>query len=104
MSRWTYKKATVTEGDNTLEVRQLTQKERGEFAEASRKIKAGEMKAQDLPPLILKFAALGGLSAEEIDEMPPELADAGVRKIMELSGMNSSKDAPDDDDGEKKDS
>jgi hypothetical protein len=92
VSRWKYKTATVTVDDNSVEVRQFTQNERAEFAATSKKTKDGELQAMDLPPMVIRYGTT--LTPEEIAEMPPELADACVRKIMELSGLSDDDDAP----------
>lgn len=103
MSRWTYRTATVEVRGNKQDVRELTQKERLEFAQASKKIHAGEMQGAELPPLVIKFGAINPvLTGEEIEAMPGDLADECVAKIMELSGMG--KDAQPAEDDEKKDS
>lgn len=102
MSRWKYKTATVTVGENSQDVRQLTQKERGEFAAASKQIKEGKLQAMDLPPMVVKFAAINPqLTADDLESMPPDLMDECCRKVMELSGM---RDEEPDADPEKKDS
>lgn len=95
MSRWKYKTATVTVGDNSQDVRQLTQSERAEFAASSQKIKKGEMQPIELPPLVVGFAAINPkLTKEEVADMPGDLMDACVDRIMELSGLGDDDKAP----------
>lgn len=101
MSRWKYRTETVTVGENSVEVRQFTQRERGEFASNSKKIKDGGLQPMELPPLVIKFGTT--LTEDEIAEMPPELADACVRKIMDLSGLGDD-DETDPAEREKKES
>ena len=95
MSRWKYKTATVTVGENSQEVRQLTHNERLEFAAQSKKIKADQGDANAILTTVLKFGCVG-LTDEDVKGMPPDLADACVEKIMALSGLE------DDKPGEKK--
>lgn len=96
MSRWTYRTETVTVGANSQNVRQMTAGERKQFAIASRDIKAGKGEANDLPALIAGFGCVDPkVTKEELAEMPSDLLDAVVAKIMELTGFEG--------DDEKKD-
>jgi hypothetical protein len=93
MSRWKYKTDTVTVGENSQAVRMLTAGERKQFAQASQKIKAGEMQKSDLPALVAKMGCTNPtLSEEELEAMPPDLLDACVSKIMELTGFKAGDD------------
>lgn len=105
MSRWKYKVETVTVGENSQNVRKLTAGERRDFALASKKIAAGEMEKAQLPFVIAKFACIEPvLSDEDAMSMPPDLLDACVGKIMELSAIGGAKDKDDaEGPGEKKD-
>ena len=88
MSRWKYRTDTVSVGDNRQDVRQLTAGERKEFVELSREIKEGKKPQMDLPPFIIKAGAINpACSDDDVASMPTELADACVRKIMELTGL-----------------
>lgn len=89
MSRWKHKQETVTVGENSIVVRQLTAGERREFIELGKKA--------DLAPMtktakMVEWCSVPKLSAEEIDDMPPELQDAAVAKIMQLSGLDKGDD------------
>jgi hypothetical protein len=86
VSRWKYVTANVTVGANSIEVRQLTVKERLSFAEASQKVKAGTLDRLELPKMVLQFG-VSGLSGEDFETMPADLVDAAVEKILELSGI-----------------
>lgn len=100
MSRWKYKTATVSVGDNAVDVRQLTAGERKQFVQLSREVKEGKAAQMDLPPFIIKAATINpSLTDDDIASMPPELADACVRKIMELTGLRENADG---DEPEKK--
>jgi hypothetical protein len=98
-NRWKLKQDRVTVGENHVDVRQLTHGERTQFVQASGKIRDGQMHANELPAVVLGFGC-PGLSKDDIDSMPPELADAAVRKIMDLTGLKT--EAAADDPGEKK--
>lgn len=88
MSRWKYPLELVTVGDNAQNVRKLTAGERKAFALASRDIKAGKMEATELPFLLASFACVEpSLTKVDAEGMPPDLLDACVEKILELSGM-----------------
>lgn len=88
MSGWRYKVELVTVGDNSQAVRQLTVSERKDFSEAGQRIKAGELKASELPGIVAGFGCINPrLGPEEIGSMPPDLFDACVSKILELTGM-----------------
>lgn len=102
-SRWKYAIEPVTVGENTQNVRKMTSGERRDFMLTSKRIKAGEMEAADLPFFIAKCGCTNPtMTEEEAREMPPDLLDACVRKITELSGMRAPTDA-DDETSEKKD-
>jgi len=88
MSRWTYRTDTVTVGPNTQQVRQLTAGERQKFAQFSKDEKAGKADKNELPALIAGFGCINPtVSKEEMADMPPDLLDAVVAKIMELTGF-----------------
>lgn len=88
MSRWKYKVETVTVGENSQKVRQMTTQERKQFAQASKEIKNGERRADELPGMIAEFGCTDPqLMPEEIADMPADLLDACVSKIMDLSGF-----------------
>lgn len=90
MSGWSYQTATVTVGENSQAVRQLTVSERREFSKSSERIKAGELTARDLPEIVARFGCINPVrSSEEVGSMPPELFDACVAKILELTGMKA---------------
>lgn len=90
MSGWTYKTAIVMAGDNSQAVRQLTVSERKDFALAGARIKAGELRPTELPGIVAGFGCIDPpRSAEEIGTMPPDLFDACVAKILELTGMQA---------------
>ena len=76
----------VTVGENSVEVRQLTVKERLQFAEASKAIKEGKLERIELPKMVLR-AGISGLTEQEAEDMPADLVDAAVNKILELSGL-----------------
>lgn len=100
-SRWKYKTDTVTVGENSQKVRQLTAGERRQFAESSKKVAKGEMEAGELPALVAKFGCIDPvLTQEDADSMPGDLLTACVDKIMELTGLKSKDDG--EDAGEKK--
>jgi hypothetical protein len=104
VSRWVHAQATVKVGDNEQKVRGLTHRERAQFAEASKKIREQKMQATELPALVAGFGCVG-LADGDLDDMPAELMDACVEKILDLTGINKDKDddkpaAPGD--GEKK--
>lgn len=82
--RWKLKQATVTEGDNSVVVRQLTTAERREFIELG---KNADVKPLEKTTKIVEWCTVPKLSREDIDAMPPELHDAAVEKVMELSGL-----------------
>jgi hypothetical protein len=95
VSRWAYKTDTVTVGSNTQKVRQMTAGERKQFAEFSRAVKDGKAVSNDLPVLIASFGCVDPtVTKEELADMPTDLLDAVVSKIMELTGFK--------DDDEKK--
>jgi hypothetical protein len=84
VSRWKLKQDTVTVGENSVVVRQLTAGERRQFVELGKKT--------EVPPMerlakLVEWCALPQLTKEELDQMPPELQDAAVSKVMELSGL-----------------
>lgn len=87
--RWKYRQDTVTVGENSIVVRQLTAGERRDFAAASGKVRNGEMKGGDLPLMLMKFASISPriTTDEDVAEMPPELLDACTHKILELTGL-----------------
>lgn len=88
MSRWKYKTAEVTVGENTQKVRGLTVGERKKFAIASMEIKAGNRPATDLPGMIVGFGCIDpSLTKEDVEAMPSDLLDAAVSKIMSLTGF-----------------
>ena len=88
MSGWVYKTELVTVGDNSQAVRQLTVSERKEFSKSNERIKGGELKPSDLPGIVAGFGCINPPRTEdEIDSMPPDLFDACVSKILELTGM-----------------
>lgn len=90
MSRWVHRTDTVTVGDNQQKVRGLSHRERSKFAEAAKKIKAGELSATDLPELVAKLGCVG-LEAKDVEDMPADLMDACVTKILELTGVKEEK-------------
>lgn len=97
MSRWKHKSQTVTVGDNSIEVRGLTGGQRSQFAQASKDIKEGKKPASDLPFMIVAFGAVDPtLSEQEARDMPTDLLDEAVNKILELTGLDKDeKKAPD---------
>lgn len=98
MSRWTYRSDTVTVGPNSQKVRQLTAGERRTFADTSKAIKEGKAEARDLPYLIAGFGCIDPqLSKDELHDMPTDLLDACVDRIMKLTGFRE-----DEDEDEKK--
>lgn len=93
-SRWKFTSVKVTVDGNSQHVRKFTAGERKAFALKSKEIKAGKFDANDLPMFIVSLASVEPtLTAEEAEGMPPDLLDACVQKIMELSGFK------DDDEG-----
>lgn len=87
MSRWAYRVEKVTVGENSQKVRQLTAGERKEFAKVSKQIKAGEREKDELPALLAGFGCTEPtLTPEEIAQMPADLLDACIEKIMDLTG------------------
>jgi len=75
-------------GDNSQAVRQLTVSERKDFATCRQRIEAGELKPSDLPGIVAGFGCIDPpRTAEDIGTMPPDLFDACVAKILELTGM-----------------
>lgn len=97
MSKWKHPTATVTAGGNSQVVRALTHKERMEFAKKSQEIKDGKFGKHELPALILGFGCIN-LDPKDLEDMPGDLADACVGKIMELTGLKNEPEKP----GEKK--
>lgn len=88
MSRWAYKTETVTVGGNSQKVRQMTAGERQKFAQFSKDQKAGKADNNDLPALIAGFGCVDpAVTKEELADMPADLLDAVVAKIMELTGF-----------------
>lgn len=103
-NRWKFPVFTVEEGENKQDVRKLTAGERRDFMLTSKKIAKGEMEAADLPFFIAKCGCTNPtITEEEARDMPPDLLDACVRKITELSGMRSPVGDDEDKPGEKKD-
>lgn len=106
MSRWKYKQATVTAGENSQTVRQLTAEERGWVAGARAKL--GDPKTADKEALVKiqqevvrKASVNPELSEQDVAEMPGDLLDACASKVMELTlGPDWNKD--DEGDPEKK--
>jgi hypothetical protein len=91
-SRWKYRTATVTVGENSQTVRMLTAGERRQFAEMNAKKKAGEVTGIDMANAVLVFGTVDPkLTVEEIDAMPPDLYEACTVKIMELTGLRDAK-------------
>lgn len=85
MSRWKLKTEAVALDDNKLIVRQLTHGERHAFAEAVKEDrKAG-------PMFLLVTCAThhdgSAITGADIADMPSDLAEAALDKIMSLSGM-----------------
>jgi len=91
--RWKYKTDTVTVGENSVVVRQLTVRERLQFANASKAVKEGKLEPIELPKVVLQ-AGIEGLSDQESLDMPADLVDAAVNRILELSGIRDEKKAP----------
>ncbi len=89
------KSAAVEIDGNTLTVRQLTHGERFEFSKVARDAKESGDRAATPVFLLTTCALEPKLTPEDISDMPSDLADAALNKIMELSGMA-------DDDSEKK--
>lgn len=86
-SRWKYKTEKVTVDENTVTVRGLTAGERVEFSDTSKKVKAGEIPASQVPRMVVKMGCTDALSDEDVTAMPGELLDAACTKILELSGV-----------------
>ena len=82
-SRWKLKQATVTVGENSIDVRQLSAKERRDFVD----LKGTELKPLERTAKLVEWCAVPKLSKEELDDMPPELQDAAIAKVLELSGL-----------------
>lgn len=96
MSRWKYKTELVTVGENSQKVRMLTAGERKAFADASQKIQKGEFDKNSLPGMVVKFGAIEPeLTDDDVASMPPDLQEACVTKILQLTGIGKA-------DGEKK--
>lgn len=88
MSRWKHKTELVSVGENSQSVRALTQGEKATFANTSRKIAAGEMDPGQLPSLVLTMGCVDPrLSGDDVTDMPADLAEDCVNKILELTGM-----------------
>lgn len=103
--RWKYKTATVTVDGNSQTVRMLTAGERRQFAEMSEKKRKGEATGSDLANSVLLFGTVEpNLTLEDIEAMPPDLFEACTNKIMELTGLRTTKaeTPPGDGGGEKK--
>lgn len=91
MSRWKYKTALVTVGDNSQTVRQMTADERAYIA--SERAKLGDPKApankepqMRLQRELVQRAAINPeLSEQDAKDMPADLLDACAGKIMELT-------------------
>lgn len=96
-SRWKHPTETVTAGQNSQVVRALTHRERMEFAKKSSEIKDGKFSKHDLPALIAGFGCVD-LDPKDLEDMPGDLLDACVGKIMELTGLKNEPEKP----GEKK--
>jgi hypothetical protein len=88
MSRWKYRTATVTVGENSQDVRQLTAGERKALTDVGAKIKAAVMLNADVPLLIASFGCINpAVSIDEAHQMPPDLLDAVCSKIFELTNI-----------------
>lgn len=96
MSRWKYRTEAVTVDENTVTVRGLTAGERMQFAETSKKIKdakaAGTTEPatnMSVPRMVAKFGIVADplLTDQDLTDMPGDLLDAAVTKILELSGV-----------------
>jgi hypothetical protein len=105
-SRWKYRTEDVTVDENTLTVRGLTAGERMQFAEISKKVKAAAAAGtvdpaanMSVPRMVAKFGIVANppLTDEDLTDMPGDLLDAAVTKILELSGVKG------DEKDEKKD-
>lgn len=86
-TRWKYRTTTVEYEGNVLELRELTAGERQAFIELNKQVKAGEKRAIDLGYYLLTSTAVGGLSAEEVAEMPQEFFDKACEAATKLAGM-----------------
>jgi hypothetical protein len=102
MAKWKYSSELVQVGENSVNVRQLTAKQRTTFATYS----ADGKQPAELPFLVVQLGNADNLTNDEIDEMPPELLDAAWHKILELTGLRVKDDGTASlaagDDGEKK--
>lgn len=93
MSRWKYKTETVTAGENSQKVRQLTAGERHQFAMATKKAKEDPSDQTDRLRMLATFGCVDPeLTEADVDAMPGDLLGACVEKIMELSGLGGKKD------------
>lgn len=96
MSRWKYRTEKVTIDENTVTVRGLTAGERLAFAEVSKKMRDAKAAGttdpaanQSVPRMVAKFGIVAEppLTDEDLTDMPGNLLDAVVTKILELSGV-----------------
>lgn len=96
MSRWTYLTAIVDVEGNKQTVRCLTAGERQKYIALGKAIRENKELASAIPAAIVGWGAINPiLTDEDVADMPTELLDACVAKIIELSGMGR-------DDDEKK--
>lgn len=90
--RWKYPTETVTVGPNSVTVRGMTFGERIQFAAKRKEQKdAGDQrKGFEMTGMLAKFGIVEPkLTDQEISEMPGDLLEAAVEKIMALSGMKA---------------
>lgn len=95
MSRWKYRTETVTVGDNSQTVRQLTSGELRQVLDLRTKVMGDGGNPMDLVALVVRLGATNpGLSETDVAEMPQDLQNACREKIMDLSGMGDEKKEP----------
>jgi hypothetical protein len=89
VSRWKYRTATVTVGENSIEVRQFTTEERRQFHELHKAARESGSGLLGLQKQVMMWTVITApaLTEEDARTMPPELTDAAVEKVMELSGL-----------------
>lgn len=88
-TRWKYKTAVVKAGENTLNVRQLTQSERLKLVSLTKEVTEGKQDLLMVTEFVAKSGVTDDLSDEDLKTMPPELIDACADKILELSELKT---------------
>lgn len=98
MSRWKYRTATVVDGDNKQDVRQLTAGELRQFKEKSAAAKEKEIPREHEAEAdeVMSFAVSMGaqnptLSIVDVDSMPQSLRLKCFQEILALSVSNEKK-------------